>query len=562
VSEKKHLITSALPYANGPLHFGHLAGVYLPADIYTRHMKLSGKKCIHISGSDEHGVAISLNAKNSNQSYQEYVDHWFENHKALFKSYDIEFDFFGRTSAKYHHEETLRWFEKLNEKGAIEKEMEPQLQCQDCKNFLPDRYVEGECYECGYEQARGDECPNCGIWIDPIKLKNPVCKFCSSQNISVVDSYQWYLKLTKFQETYNKWLAQKADWKKTVYPYLKSLNEKGLVDRAITRDLDWGIDVPLEGAEGKKFYVWFDAPIGYVSNTKELLKDSDEDYLNDWWLGENTELTHFIGKDNIIFHGIIFPMMSMISEQARPVDNLPANQYVNLFGKQFSKSQNWYVDSEKAIKDFGVDAMRFYLISLIPELQDSSFTWKGLEHKINGELANNIGNFINRCLKFYVKNYPEGLELEQEFFESDFFKGIYRELKDLRSSLDQFQFKKALESLMKVGFRANEFFSEREPWAKIKTDEAHAQKTLVYGVGATIILGSFFAPFLPSLSSKILSHFSNQIQSLSKSIYKLEFSKFKTLCSGSKLKIQKKPEGLVPKIDPKVIEELEKDFNL
>jgi methionyl-tRNA synthetase len=560
VTKKRFLITSALPYANGPLHFGHMAGVYLPADIYTRHLKLSGQKCIHISGSDEHGVAISLNAKKSGSDYQTYVNSWHENHKELFNSYQIEFDFFGQTSAKYHHEETIEWFNVLNKKGAIAKEDEKQLQCQDCKNFLPDRYVEGTCYECGYANARGDECPNCGTWIDSIRLIDPVCKFCESKNIQVVDSFQWYLKMSRFQPEYDSWLATKTDWKKTVYPYLKSLASEGLVDRAITRDLDWGIDVPLEEAKNKKFYVWFDAPIGYVSNTKELLKKSDEDYLLDWWQNKDTVLTHFVGKDNIIFHGIIFPLMSMISEKARPVDQLPANQYVNLFGKQFSKSQNWYVDADQALEDFGVDAMRFYLIGLIPELQDSSFTWTGLENKVNGELANNIGNFINRCLKFYYKNYPEGLVLSNDFFTSDFFEDLKVSLGELRADLDSCQFKKAMESLLKVGFRSNEFFSEREPWAKIKTDVPHAELTLSYGVMASFLLGVFFAPFLPGLSGSILDYFDESIRSLKKDVYQLNFSKLQTLVTSSKLKIIKAPAGLVPKIDSEKIAKLSEQF--
>src|SRR5690554_6750325 len=409
----KYLITSALPYANGPIHFGHIAGVYLPADIFTRHKKLKGERAIHISGSDEHGVAIMQNAQKAQKSYQEYVNEWHKEHKDLFDRYDIQFDFFGQTSAPYHQEETIVWFNDLLKKGLIEKKEEKQLQCQDCKNMLPDRFVEGECYECGYAEARGDECPECGTWIDPLKLKNPVCKFCNSKNVSAVDSFQWYLMLSKMHEEHRKWFeTRKPHWRKTVTPFVESLTKDNLVDRAITRDLDWGIDVPLPEAKGKKIYVWFDAPIGYVSNTKEYLRqiNSTEDHIKDWWGNKDTKIVNFIGKDNIIFHSIIFPVMCLGTGFVNPVTDLPANQYVNLEGKQFSKSKGWYVDAVEAIETFGSDALRFYLTSLIPETSDSSFTWKGFELKINSELANNIGNFINRVMKFSASKFPEGIK--------------------------------------------------------------------------------------------------------------------------------------------------------
>ena len=274
----KHLVTSALPYANGHLHFGHLAGVYIPADIYTRHRKLQGLKAIHISGSDEHGVAIMQNAQKAKKSYKEYVDKWHRDHKALFDKYGVEFDYFGQTSADYHETEVLEWFKVLHEKGFIDKKAEDQLQCQDCHNYLPDRFVEGTCYVCGYEEARGDECPKCGEWIDAVKLKDPVCKFCGSKNIEVKSVDQWYLMLSKYHKEFRAWLeGHSKDWRKTVYSFVDSLSKDEMVNRAITRDLDWGIDVPLSEAAGKKLYVWFDAPIGYVSNTKEYCKESGEE---------------------------------------------------------------------------------------------------------------------------------------------------------------------------------------------------------------------------------------------------------------------------------------------
>ncbi len=557
----KYLITSALPYANGPIHFGHIAGVYLPSDIFTRHKKLKGEKAIHISGSDEHGVAIMQNAQKAKISYQEYVNQWHKTHKDLFDKYDIKFDFFGQTSAEYHKEETLVWFNDLLKKGLIEKKAEQQLQCQDCKNMLPDRFVEGECYVCHYAEARGDECPSCGTWIDPLKLLKPVCKFCGSKNVKAIDSFQWYLMLSKMHEKFHAWFnTRKPFWRKSVVPFVESLTKDNLVDRAITRDLDWGIDVPLAEAKGKKIYVWFDAPIGYVSNTKQFLKESGskEDYIKDWWGNKDTTIVNFIGKDNIIFHSIIFPVMSLGTGFVNPVTDLPANQYVNLEGKQFSKSKGWYVDAEEAINQFGSDALRFYLTSLIPETADSSFTWKGLELKINSELANNIGNFINRAMKFSASKWPEGLEADKftPFYESHL-KDVDNWIKDHHELLDSYQIKKGQEQLLALGSKVNQFITERAPWTEFKTDPEKAKETIAISSAYVLVMGAFFAPYLPKLSASILSYFGLDDQSqVVKDIYQGKTSSIKDyFCKGFKLHVE--PQGLVPKIDPKVIEELD-----
>jgi methionyl-tRNA synthetase len=556
----KYLITSALPYANGPIHFGHIAGVYLPADIFTRHKKLKGERAIHISGSDEHGVAIMQNAQKAKKSYQEYVNEWHKEHKELFDRYDIKFDFFGQTSAPYHKEETLVWFNDLLAKGLIERKEEKQLQCQDCKNMLPDRFVEGECYVCGYDQARGDECPECGTWIDPLKLKNPVCKFCNSKNVESVDSYQWYLMLSKMHEEHRKWFeTRKPFWRKTVTPFVESLTKDNLVDRAITRDLDWGIDVPLPEAKGKKIYVWFDAPIGYVSNTKEYLRSigSKEDHIKDWWGNNDTKIINFIGKDNIIFHSIIFPVMCLGTGFVNPVSDLPANQYVNLEGKQFSKSKGWYVDAVEAIDTFGSDAMRFYLTSLIPETSDSSFTWKSMELKINSELANNIGNFINRAMKFAHKNWPEGIS-SQTFnaFYNDHQKGVEEWIREYHELLDSYQIKKGQEHLMSLGSKVNLFITEKAPWTQFKTDPDAAKETIAVSAAYVLVLGAFFAPYLPQLSKSILSYFGLDAESeVVNKIYQGDLSALKNFFSKD-FKLAVEPAGLVPKIDSKLIDEL------
>ena len=560
----KNLITSALPYANGPLHFGHIAGVYLPADIFTRHKKLRGEKTVHICGSDEHGVAIMQNAQKAGRKYQDYVNDWHKTHKDLFDRYQIQFDFFGQTSSDYHREETLKWFTNLHEKGLIEKRTEKQLQCQDCHNFLPDRFVEGECYVCDYKEARGDECPNCGTWIEPLKLKNPVCKFCNSKNVKAVDSFQWYLLLSKYHAKFKDWFKTKQNWRKSVVPFVESLSKDELVDRAITRDLDWGIDVPLTEAKGKKLYVWFDAPIGYVSNTKKWLETigSKEDYLKDWWHNSDTVITHFIGKDNIIFHSIIFPVMSMASGIVNPVTELPANQYVNLEGKQFSKSKGWYVDADEAMNMFGVDALRFYLTSLIPETSDSSFTWKGLETKINSELANNLGNFVNRAMKFLASKWPEGIPAEafNEFVSENRDKELATFFKAHHDLIEGHQIKRGQEHIMELGGMVNQFITEKAPWTQFKTDQAAAASTIATASLYTLALGVLLAPYVPGLSEKILAYFElKPTDPQVAAIYRGDIEVLKKVfTNGFKLTVA--PEGLVPKIDPKLIEEL--DANL
>jgi methionyl-tRNA synthetase len=513
---KKYLITSALPYANGPIHFGHLVGAYLSADVYNRHRRLQGQESLFISGSDEHGVAIMLNAKKAGIPYQEYVDKWHKEHGEVFEKYGVKFDFFGQTSADYHAEETVKWFKVLHDKELIGTQDSRQLYCNDCHNHLPDRFVEGTCYVCDYPDARGDECPNCGEFIEPAKLKDPVCKICSSQNIKEVSVTQYYLLLSKFHKEYREWFEAKKDsWRKTVWPFVDSLTKEGLHDRAITRDLDWGIDVPLPNTEGKKLYVWFDAPIGYVSNTKKYLEDSgsQEDYLKDWWQNQDVELSHFIGKDNIIFHTIIFPCMSMASGFAKAADKVPANQFLNLEGRQFSKSTGHYVDALDAVNEFGQDALRYYLLTILPETTDSSFSWDQFQAKVNNELANNIGNFLNRCLKFTQKNWSEGLPAScfAGFADSDEGKLISSELKEINEHLDQQNFRKGIEKVMALGNKANNYFSEQAPWALIKEDRDKAAIVLAQSSAYALCLGAAMAPFLPDLSSKILNHFSEII---------------------------------------------------
>ncbi len=557
VQQKRFLITAALPYANGPIHFGHMAGAYLSSDVYNRHRKLQGHETLFISGSDEHGVAIMLNAKKAGEEYQEYVNKWHNEHANLFKEFAVEFDYFGQTSADYHEEEVIRWFKSLHEKGFIGTQDCQQLYCNDCHNHLPDRFVEGTCYKCDYEAARGDECPNCGEFIDPVKLTNTVCKICGSNNIKEVTVTQYYLLMSKYHKEFRAWFATKQGWRKTVYPYVDSLTKENLVDRAITRDLDWGIDVPLPGTEGKKLYVWFDAPIGYISNTKKYLMDtnSDQDYLKDWWNNADVELSHFIGKDNIIFHTIIFPTMSMASGIAKPADQVPANQFLNLEGKQFSKSTGHYVDAHAAMKDFGQNALRYYLLSILPESTDSSFSWEQMQAKVNNELANNIGNYLNRCLKFTQKNWPDGMpgEYFSGFAASEGGAELKADLQELHEYLDSSQIKKGIEKAMNIGQKANNFFSDNAPWAQIKVDKDLAGKTLAYSSLYALCLGVVFAPFLPKLSADILNHFKEKLNDdIKTKIYNGELEVLNDLFANGH-HFSEKVEALVPKIEDELI---------
>lgn len=558
VHKKKFLITSALPYANGPIHFGHMVGAYLSADIYNRHRRLQGEETLFICGSDEHGVAIMLNAKKTNESYQDYVNRWHKEHAEVFKSYGVDFDFFGQTSAPYHAEETVEWFKVLHEKGYIGTQDSQQLYCNDCNNHLPDRFVEGTCYVCKYPNARGDECPNCGEFIEPAKLIEPVCKMCGSQNIKEVTVTQYYILLSKFHKEFREWFdSKKTSWRKTVWPYVDSLTKESLHDRAITRDIDWGIDVPLPNTEGKKLYVWFDAPIGYVSNTKQYLKsiNSTDDYLKDWWQNKDVEISHFIGKDNIIFHTIIFPCMSMASGKALPATNVPANQFLNLEGKQFSKSTGHYVDALEAVKEFGQTALRYYLLQILPEQTDSSFSWEQMQAKVNNELANNIGNFLNRCLKFTQKNFKDGLpgEYFQGFENTPQAKEISEDLKEVNQHLNEQSFRKGIEKVMALGNKANNYFSDQAPWALIKEDKEAAAKVLAYSSLYALCLGVAMKPFLPELSNGILQHFEDYLsEEQIKEVYSGEIANISSYFSKGLL-LSREINALVPKIPDEVI---------
>lgn len=561
---QRYLVTSALPYANGPLHFGHLGGVYIPADIYTRHRRLQGHEIKHICGSDEHGVAIMIAAEKEKMDYRSYVDRWHANHAQLFKKYGVEFDFFGRTSEKYHEEEVVQWFKTLNERGFIGKKAEKQLYCIDDARFLPDRYVEGTCYVCTYPNARGDECPNCGEWIDPIRLIQPRSKISGSRNIEIRESEHYYLLLTRMEQQFREWFKTKqGEWRSVVTGFVNGLLEKGTIDRAISRDLDWGIDVPLSEAKGKKLYVWFDAPIGYVSNLKRHLEltGSTQHYLKDWWNAEGVEISHFIGKDNIIFHAYIWPCMIQGTGFIRLPTELPANEFVNLEGKQFSKSSGWYVDAERAVEEFGMDPLRFYLCSIIPETGDSSFSWDAFA-SANEEFGNKIGNFVHRTLTFVEKHFPEGLGPSA-------FVGLetHSELQVIRNyhakitaALDAFQFTRGHAELILFSQAANEFFHAQAPWKQIKEDRDAAARTLAMAVVTIASLAVILEPFVPGVAGELKKHFEGYLGK--KDIADIYLGDIPRLVSifqkGYKSPVP--PKVLVPRIDAKVIQKWKEEL--
>ncbi len=500
----KRFITAALPYANGPLHFGHLAGVYIPADIYYRHSRLNGFESLYVCGSDEHGVAITLSAEKHSKSFQEWVDQWFVEHQRLFKSYDIQFDAFGRTTSKIHEKNAQDFFKKIHDNGFLKEKSETQAYCKNDKMFLPDRYLTGTCGRCGYAEARGDECPNCGAWLQFEEIKNPKCAKCGKSEIEPRQVSQWYFDLPKLAPQIRKWLESQKDWKENVRNYALSLLESS-PERAITRNVKWGIDLPAPWTDpDKKIYVWFEAPVGYLSNLQEYFeKSAHPEGWKDFWNAE-TPMIHFIGKDNIIFHTIIWPSMLLAAGQRLPT-NVPANMFVQLMKKQFSKSAGWYVDAEYALNTFGVDRMRYYLTTLIPESQDTNFDWMVFREKVNAELVNKIANLFNRVGTQVLKHY--GGRIEPSLFASHM-----PELKSWHervvSHLEKFEINLALTAIVELTEEANKFLDESKPWNLVKESKEKALEPFARATGYMFSIASLLQPFVPTFAARVLSNFS------------------------------------------------------
>ena len=510
--KKRYTITAALPYANGPIHIGHLAGAYIPADIYSRYLRLMEKDIVFICGSDEHGAAISIRAKKEGVSPQKIIDKYHSMIKKSFLDFGISFDNYSRTSSKIHHQTASNFFIDLYDKNIfIEKETEQLYDAKE-NQFLADRYVEGECPKCNFKEAYGDQCENCGSTLNATDLINPKSKL-SGNKPSLKKTKHWFLPLNNFENFLKKWFLKekKSDWKTNVYGQVKSWISEGLKPRAITRDIDWGIPVPIKDAIGKVLYVWFDAPIGYISSTIEWAEKEKVDW-KPYWQDPNTELVHFIGKDNIVFHCVIFPSILKASEKYILPSNVPANEFLNLEGEKFSTSKNWAIWLDDYMKDFPEmeDTLRYVLTANAPENKDNDFTWKDFQAKNNNELVAIFGNFINRVAvlteKYYDGLTPQISDFNKE--EQNLLDEVYSYPKKIGKSLEKFKFREAVNKMIDLARIGNKYLADKEPWKIIKTPNAEKVKTIMnISIQICGILTLVCEPFLPNTSNKLKEQF-------------------------------------------------------
>lgn len=499
---KRYTVTAALPYANGPLHIGHIAGCYLPSDIYVRYLRANKRDVIFVCGSDEHGVPITIKARNEGISPQQVVDKYHDIMKQAFEDFGINYSIYSRTTSQTHRETAQTFFKKMFADGKLEPRETDQYYDEEAKMFLADRYIMGTCPNCGNENAYGDQCEKCGTSLSPMDLKNPRSMVSGSKPV-LKKTTNWFLPLDKFQPRIKQYLEQHKDWKVNVYGQCKSWLESGdgLQPRSMTRDMDWGIPVPIEGGEGKVLYVWFDAPIGYISNTIELLPDTWEKY----WKDEDTRLVHFIGKDNIVFHCIVFPSMLMEHGGFILADNVPGNEFLNLEGDKFSTSRNWAVWLHEYLEDFKdkQDELRYVLCAIAPETKDSEFTWKDYQTRVNSELVAIFGNLVNRVLvltdKYYEGKVPQSGECD------DLRAFITGQRTKISESIENFRFREALTEMLNVARHGNQLLSETEPWKKIKTNPEQTAIDLYDCLQIIANLGILCEPFLPFTSKKIFA---------------------------------------------------------
>ncbi len=504
---KRYTITAALPYTNGPIHIGHLAGVYVPADIYARYLRLTGKDVAFICGSDEHGVPITIKAKKEGVSPQDIVDKYHAIIKKSFEDFGITFDNYSRTTAKIHHDTAQEFFKALYKKGEFIEEVTEQLYDEEANQFLADRFVTGTCPKCGNEEAYGDQCERCGSSLNATDLINP--KSAITGNVPTLkQTKHWFLPLDKHEAFLKEWILKghKKDWKPNVYGQVKSWIDDGLRPRAVTRDLDWGIPVPVDGAEGKVLYVWFDAPIGYISSTKEWAARVGKDWEL-YWKDKDTKLVHFIGKDNIVFHCIIFPSMLKAEGSYILPDNVPANEFLNLEGNKLSTSKNWAVWLPDYLEDFPnqQDVLRYALTANAPETKDNDFTWADFQAKNNNELVAIFGNFINRVVVLTEKYYDGIVPTPSDYSLAD--KEILATIKAypevIASSIDRYRFREASQELMNVARLGNKYLADEEPWKVIKGDEQRTKTILFVALQIASALATLSEPFLPFTSDKL-----------------------------------------------------------
>ena len=503
---KRYTITAALPYTNGPVHIGHLAGVYVPADIYARYQRLQNKDVAFVCGSDEHGVPITIKAKKEGITPQEVVDKYHGIIKKSFEDFGISFDNYSRTSAKVHHDTASAFFKDLYDDGKFIEEVTEQLYDAEANQFLADRFILGTCPKCGFEESYGDQCENCGTSHNATDLINPKSAITGNKPV-LKETRHWFLPLDQYEDFLKQWILKdhKKDWKSNVYGQCKSWIDDGLRARAVTRDLDWGIPVPVEGGEGKVLYVWFDAPIGYISATKEWAEREGKDW-EPYWKNEDTKLLHFIGKDNIVFHCIIFPSMLKAEGSYILPDNVPANEFLNLEGNKISTSKNWAVWLHEYLEEFPnqQDVLRYALTANAPETKDNDFTWSDFQARNNNELVAIFGNFINRVVVLTHKYY-DGIVPDSDFSEVD--KQTLKELQAypavIASSIERYRFREAQQELMNVARLGNKYLADEEPWKTFKTDEARTKTVMYVALQIASALSILSEPFLPFTSEKL-----------------------------------------------------------
>lgn len=504
----RYLVTSALPYANGPIHFGHVAGAYLPADVFVRQRRLQGDEVLYICGTDEHGAPIQINAEREGKDPKEYADHWHRVIRQSFCRFGIDFDHFSRTSIPLHHERTQAFFRNLLERGFIFDKVEDQLFCERCQRGLPDRYVTGTCPRCGHDEARGDECPKCAASYDALDLKAPSCKTCG-KDADKKPSRHWYLDLPKLVEgELGRWLEEKLPhWRPNVAGEVRKFVRE-IRPRCITRDLAWGVPVPLKEAEGKVFYVWFDAPIGYISSTIEWAeqKGLPTDTWRTWWQGEDTRLVHFIGKDNIAFHAVIFPGMLLGQGEPYALPDVPANEFLNLEGRKFNTSSGWFISIDDFIDRFEPDTVRWTLTRGAPESRDAEFTFADFQTRVNTELLGTFGNFVSRVLKFVRARFG-GVIPEAIAPLGNAEKRALQALQDgadaIQKALDGYSTRRAAEALLQIGYAANKLFEQTRPFKTIKQEPDRAATAVNVACRLVEGLGIALFPFVPETARRI-----------------------------------------------------------
>lgn len=513
---KRYLVTAALPYANGPVHIGHLAGCYLPADIYVRYLKARGKDVVFICGSDEHGVPITIKAKKEGITPQQVVDKYNTMMRDSFKEFGIAFSYYGRTSSPTHHDTAQEFFRTLYDKGVFKEEVTKQYYDEEAKQFLADRYITGTCPRCGNPGAYGDQCEKCGTSLSPTDLINPKSALSGATPV-LKETKNWFLPMGELQQTeaFQQYITRFDGWKSNIKGQCNGWLTEGLQSRAMTRDLDWGVPVPIEGADGKVLYVWFDAPIGYISATKEYFQQnpqSESSHPKSWesyWQDEDSALIHFIGKDNIVFHAIIFPMMLMTHGKYILPTNVPANEFLNLEGDKISTSRNWAVWLHEYLQEFPgkQDVLRYALCAAAPETKDNDFTWKDFQSRNNSELVAILGNFVNRTIvlthKFYEGKVPPFDYKEEGFDEAMVAMHIFQSKEKIEKSMEQFRFREALFEVMEVARLGNKFLADHEPWKLIKTNERKTAAIMNLALQICANLSVLMKPFLPHSSENL-----------------------------------------------------------